>query len=432
MPEKIVIVGGGFAGTSAARRLSHRLGDRAEITLLSEQNYAAFNPMLPEVVSSAVLPGQVIAPLRLVLRGGPRFVLGKATGLDLDARRVRYRIGREERSLDYDRLVLAVGGRAKLGMIPGMAEHGVALKLVGDALKLRNDMIDRLEQADHEPDPAARRRLLGFVIVGGGFSGVEVAGEIHDFVKVALPHYPNLSFDEVGVALVHSGERLLPELSASLGERARRSFERRGVKVRLNARAREADAEGLTVDTGDGGTDRYEAATIVCTIGTRPSAFIAKADLPKTKGRVDVQPDLSVAGRPELWAIGDCAGVPNAKTGERSPPTAQFAVRQGWRAADNIAAALDGRETTAFGHASLGMLATIGSKRGLANVCGVPLAGFPAWLLWRAFYLVQMPTFSRKVRLWVAWTWDMLFPGDIAQLRFTASEEADGGRDAPG
>jgi NADH dehydrogenase len=429
LTRRVVIVGGGFGGVTLAKRLRGVQG--LEVTLLSEQNYTTFSPMLPEVVSATVLPGQVIAPLRQMLGRDQRFVMGRVTGIDVDDGRLSYEVAGERHALDFDHCVLALGARAKPGLIPGMAEHGIPLKLIGDAARIRNHVIAALERADQESDPAARRRLTRFVVVGGGFSGVEVAGEIHDFVHAAARFYPNVDAAELGVAVVHTGERLLPELPAKLAHKAADSMAARGIDLHLGTRATAADAGGLTIARADGPKAYLEAATLVATIGTAANPVIDALDVPKDGGRVVTRGDLAVAGKRGLWALGDCARVPNAATGGPAPPTAQFAVRQADTLARNLVATERGGATRAFDFAGLGTIATIGSQRGIADVMGVPVTGFPAWLLWRGFYLLQMPTLSRKLRLWVAWTWDMLFASDISQLDFTASDEVDAQRRGP-
>jgi NADH dehydrogenase len=424
MSERVLVVGGGFAGVAFAHRLARHAPGAFEVTLIDQNNYSTFTPMLPEVVGASVLPGQVLAPLRLRLRNRARFVMGYACRLDADAKRLFFRVEGEERSLDYDHLVLASGGRARLEMIPGMAEHGIPLKLIGDALRIRNQVIARLEQADIETDAAHQRRLCHFVVVGGGFSGVEVAGEIYDFVRDAARLYPNVPKDAFKVTIVQDMDRLLPELPPRLAERALRSLRGRGLDVHLKAIAKAADAEGLEVER-DGDAMRLETATVVCTIGTGPNPLIGESGLPQDKGRLRVRPDLSVEGSDDVWAVGDCALIPNAASDGPAPPTAQFAVREANHLAANLARRARGRPTRPFAYGGMGTIATIGSKRGIADVMGVPVTGLPAWLLWRAFYLFQMPTFSRKLRIYVAWTWDMLFSSDTADLRFTSSREAD-------
>jgi NADH dehydrogenase len=227
------------------------------------------------------------------------------------------------------------------------------------------------------------------------------------------------------VTLVHGGDRLLPELRPRLAEKAARGMRQRGIEILFEALARAVDGDGLTVALPDGTERRIEAGTVVSTVGTAPNPLVAALGLPVENGRIRTRPDMSVEGLPGLWAIGDCAAVPNAATGATAPPTAQFAVREARQLARNLGRLRDGRSARPFAFGGLGTLATIGNRRGVAEVLGVPVTGFPAWLLWRAFYLSKMPTLSRRVQIFVAWTWDMLFPSDTAQLRFTSSAEAD-------
>ncbi len=420
--QHVVIVGGGFAGTELARRLAPAR-DRLRVTLVSEHNYTTFSPLLPEVVSTSVLPGQAVAPLREMLGRDQRFLLGRVEGVDLECRRLALApdaAGAPEETA-YDHLVLAVGARANLAPVPGLADHAIPLKLVGDAMAVRNAVIARLERADHAADPEERRRLVHFVVVGGGFSGVEVAGEIHDFIRRARRFYGNVPDGESRVSVVHAEERLLPELPEKLAVRARDSMVSRGIGVHLATKARRADASGLEVEDVDGAVRRIPAGLLVSTIGTRANPLVERLALETDRGRIRTRADLSVPQVPGLWAIGDCAAAPNAAREGPTPTTAQFAVREARQAARNIRAASEGRPTEPFSFAGLGTIATMGNKRGIASVLGVPVAGFPAWLLWRAFYLLQMPTTSRKFRLWVAWTWDMLFRRDISQLAFATS-----------
>lgn len=415
----VVIVGGGFAGTEVARRLR---GDQFRVTLVDEQNYMTFSPMLPEVVSTSILPGQVIAPLREMLPAGQRFVMARVVGADLERRHLHLEAdGETLADIDYDHLVLAVGARARLDLVPGLAEHAIPLKTMGDAMTVRNRMIARMERAANLEDADERRRLVSFVVVGGGFSGVEVAGEIHDFIEAARRSYPRLAPDEPKVTIVHAEDRLLPELPANVAERALASMTARGIDIHLGAKASRADAHGLDFEDAEGEARRVPAGLIVSTIGTRANRLVERLGIETERGRIVVEPDLSVKGADGVWAIGDCAAVPNSASGGMSPPTAQFAVRQARTLADNIRAVSEGRQAGAFSFPGLGTIATMGNKRGIANVMGVPVSGLPAWLLWRGFYLLEMPTVSRKVRLWGTWTWDMFFRRDVAQLDFATS-----------
>jgi NADH dehydrogenase len=264
-------------------------------------------------------------------------------------------------------------------------------------------------------------------VIGGGFSGVEVAGELVDCLKSIRRYYPRVAADELKVTVLHDQARLLPELSERLGAAALRSLAVRGVDVRTGARAVAVDRDTVTLAGGE----LLQTATVICTIGTRPNALVESLAVPTERGRVIVNADLSIDGGDGLWAIGDCALIPNAYDGKFAPPTAQFAVREARCLARNLIAALAGRPTQAFNYRARGSMAAIGHRKGVADLFGVPLWGLPAWLLWRAYYLLQMPTLGRKVRIFVEWTWGMFFPTDITHLRFTRSTELSEGAVPP-
>jgi NADH dehydrogenase len=282
-------------------------------------------------------------------------------------------------------------------------------------------VLQRIARIELEREPAERRRLGHFVVIGGGFSGVEVAGALADFLRSAARYYPQVRPEELQVSVIEGGERLLAELPDSLGHAAARSMRGRGIAVRLNALAAEVDADGVRLTNGE----RLSAATVICTIGTRPNPLLDALPVPRLRGRIQTEPDMSVCGSPQLWALGDCALVHNQATRQFAPPTAQFAVAQARALARNLLARIEGRPTQAFGHVSRGMMATTGHLKGVASVFGLRLQGLPAWLLWRAYYLSRMPTAGRKLRIWIEWTWSMLFAADITHLRFTRTGEAD-------
>jgi len=414
---RIVIVGGGFAGATLTRRLQKQ-SKRFEVTLVSEESYTTFNPMLAEVVGATVFPEHVVAPLRETVRRA-RFVMGTVANVDFTAKVLRCDTLKGEVEVAYDHLVLAYGNRARFDMIPGMAEHAVVLKTVGDAMHIRNLVLRRLAQIELETDPALRRCLGRFVVVGGGFSGVEVGGAIADSLREIRRFYPGVKAEETRVTLLQNGERLLPELRACLGEAAQRSLIQRGVEVATMTSATDIAAQRVTLSDGR----ILDAATTVCTIGTTPNVLTARlAALACERGRIVCAPDLSVAGVDGVWAIGDCALIQNGSEGF-APPTAQFAVAEAKHLARNLAARSDGKATRPFAHRSRGMMATVGHLKGVAQIFGVRMSGLPAWMAWRAYYLSQMPTFGRKVRIFVEWSWGMFFPPDITHFRFTRSHE---------
>lgn len=427
--KNIVIVGGGFAGSKLAQCLERHLPDGWTVTLLSRDNFITYNPLLPEVVGASLLPGHVVAPLRqLTSRTQVRMV--QVTGLDLEQRLVHY-LGEGTGTISYDHLVLACGQGANLAIVKGMARYALPLKTLGDALFLRNRAIVRLEQAELQPDPELRRWLTTFIVIGGGFSGVETAGELADFLRASRKYYKSLGKGEIRVHLVHGTDRLLPELSASLGRFAARKMTQQGIDVRLNARAARVDDRGITLADGE----TISGGTIICTIGTAPNPLIGDLRLATNRGRIEVAPDMSVPGTAGVWALGDCAAVPNARDGKISPPTAQFADRQARVLADNIVRSLRGAPTRAFSYRPVGQLSAIGHNKAVAELGGVRIAGFVAWLLWRGVYLLKIPTLARKVRLFLEWNWAMFFPPDISYLSYTRTrrvQETGDRRDAGG
>ena len=414
---RIVIVGGGFAGANLTRLLQKR-AKFADITLVSEESYTTFNPMLAEVVGATVFPEHVVAPLRETVRRA-RFVMGTVGRVDFASKRLYCDTLKGEVEIDYDHLVLAYGNRARVDLIPGMAEHAVVLKTVGDAMHIRNLVLRRLALIELETDAEMRRCLGHFVVVGGGFSGVEVAGAIADSLREIRRYYPRVAADEVKVTILQNGDRLLPELPDCLGEAAKKSLIKRGVEVMTMTGAKAVSAQSIQLD----GERLLHTCTTICTIGTMPNALTARLQgITIERGRIVCRPDLSVDGVDGVWAIGDCAVIKNGDEG-LAPPTAQFAVAEAKHLAKNLIAASTGKTTLPFAHISRGMMATVGHLKGVAQIFGIRMAGLPAWMLWRAYYLSQMPTFGRKVRIFVEWTWGMFFPPDITHFRFTRSHE---------
>lgn len=421
----IVIVGGGFGGAGLVRALQRRLPPGHKLWLISEESYTTFSPMLPEAVGASIFPEHVVAPLRELVRvdQGHRFIMARVTGVDFATQRLDCQTLAGPLSVPYEHLVLAIGNRARLDLLPGMAGHARVLKTVGDAMDIRNTVLRRLAEAELRPD--AQASLAHFVVVGGGFSGVEVAGELVDCLHSIAHYYPGVAREQLRVSIVHDGPRLLPELPEALGAAAQASLQARGVQVCLGAKAQSISAEGLRLLDAAGRALELQSATVVCTIGTRPNALLASLGQPMERGRLCTRPDMRLAEQERVWALGDCAAVPNGAAGTPCPPTAQFATRQATVLAANLLATLRGATTQAFAHEAVGMMAAIGHMKGVAQVGPLRLSGLPAWLLWRAYYLLQMPTFGRKLRIFVEWTWGMFFPADITHLRFTLSRVLD-------
>ncbi len=415
--KKLVIVGGGFAGLTLAKKLEKSMPQDWDIFLLSKTNFITYNPLLPEVIGASILPGHVQAPVRLVLKR-TRIRMVTVDKIDYKNKTVHYHNDRHS-SLEFDQIVLAAGVQANTHMLPGLHEHTLPLKTVGDALRIRNQVIDRLEQATIHPDPKRRAELTTFVVLGGGFSGVETAGELEDFLRSAQRFYKNVDLENCKIIVVHGTDRLLPELSPRLSEVTLKNFIKRDIDVRLNERAALVESEKVTLKSGE----VIEGATIICTIGTVPHAFVENEELPTERGKVVTQADMSVEGASGVWAMGDCALVPNARDGKYSPPTAQFADRQAKVLAHNIVAALNDKPTTVFNYKPQGMLASIGHNKAVAEIYGIHFSGIIGFMLWRGVYLLKVPTLSRKIRLFLEWNWAMFFPPDIAHLGFKRSGE---------
>lgn len=418
---RIVILGGGFAGVSTAmrlRRLTRRLPG-IEITLISNENYFVFQPLLPEVVACRVEPTHIVNPIRQLCRG-VSVTNAEVERIDLAARAVEV-VGADARRIlriGYDHLVIALGLTMDLSRIPGMREHSLPIKNLGDAFALRNHVLQRLEEAELEPHEHHRRRLLTFVAVGGGFSGVETVAEMNDMVKSVLRYFPRASATGHRMILVHSPSRILNELRPELAEFARKKLQQRGVEVLLGVRVAECTAGGVIL--GDG--RELEAGTVVCTVGNSPHPVITSGNLPHERGRVLVDEYMRVRGLSGVWALGDSALIPDVKRGGFCPPTAQYATREGKCCADNIHAALRGGKAKPFIFGGLGQLAIVGHQCGVAQVMGLMISGRLAWFLWRTVYFMKLPGIRAKVRVGIDWALDLVFPRDIAKLDVTRTE----------
>jgi len=413
---RVVIVGGGFAGVTLAQRLERLVPKTVEIVLVGAENHLVFSPMLAEVV------GRSIEPLHVVVAGRQMvhrtvWLTATVTDIDLRGRHVGYvGHGGERGTLEYDHLVLACGSVVNVDLVPGIAAYAYPLKTLGDAITLGNDLIGRLEEASAEADPQARERLLSVVVIGGGFSGVEVAGQISEVLEHTRRFYPELRDSAPRVVLLQGADRLMPELnSVSLSAFALRKLRKAGIDVRLGAIAQEVTATEVHLRSGE----QIEATTVVSTIGTITNPLIASLGLPLDHGRLPAAPDMRVQGPTGVWALGDCALVPNAFDGRPSPATAQFAIRQARQLAANLARAIAGTRTKPFRFRPLGMLASLGHQKAVAEVLGFRLSGLPAWLMWRAVYLGKLPTLKRKLEVLVDWTWKLFFAPNVVELRIS-------------
>lgn len=426
--KRIVILGGGFGGVKCAKTLRKQLrpGD-AEIVLFNKENHLVFSPLLADAVGSTLNLQDVVVPLRQLLPG-VQCRTEEVTSIDLKANRVNFG-GRNcgPGTLDFDHLVIAGGSISNLNVVPGMADHAHPLKTVGDAAVLRTHVLERLEQAEVCAEAARRRWLLSFIVVGGGFSGVEVAGEINDLIRTSRRFYTNIREEDLSVTLIHSRDQLLPEISPSLREFAREEMVEAGVTMRLNSRVLYATADGVGLKD-----DFVRGGTIVCTIGTTTTPVVERLDTPKTNGRVLTDPDMRLQGQRNVWAIGDCASIVNAIDGQLSPTTGQFAERQGRQCAENIIRVLHDEPTRPFSFKVLGQLCSIGGHSAVAEMFGFKLSGFFAWFAWRGVYLFKLPAWSRRIQVGFDWAWLVLFPRDLSHIRTDVTDRVTHAHYEPG
>jgi NADH dehydrogenase len=414
--KRIVILGGGFGGVYAAIHLEKLMARQSavEICLVSRDNFFLFTPMLHEIAASDLEITNIVNPLRKLLRKVDVLV-GDVNQVDLRNKRVLISRGYRKplQKLDYDHLVIALGSTTNFYDLPGLAELAVPMKSLRDAIQLRGQILRYLEEANSEGDPAERQSSLSFVVAGGGFAGVETVAALNDFVREALRFYPNLCEDMLRVILVHSGPAILPELGESLGRYTEKVLSERGVEVRLNTRVKSVTEDRVLLTDGVSIPSR----TLVWTAGTVPSPIISSLPCAKERGRLLVNQFLGVPDWPNVWAVGDCAFVPDTRNpGKSHPPTAQHAIREGKVVAQNIAAVLSGRPLRLFSFRTIGLLASIGRRMGVARILGFNFSGFFAWWMWRTVYLSKLPGLDKKVRVAFDWTLDLLFPKDVCAV----------------
>ena len=411
---RVLILGGGFGGLYGALHLDKTIAvePNVEVTLVGRENFMLSTPMLHEVVAGDLEMTNIVSPLRQMLRH-VNFFEADVEAIDLVGRRVTvaYGVHRRERKLSYDHLLIALGSETNFFKLPGVEERALTMKSPGDAFVLRNQMLGMMEMASLVDDTALKRSMLTFVVAGGGFAGVETIGAMNDFAREAVRHYPNLREADVRIVLVHPNAVILPELGERLGRYAQRKLAARRVAIRTETRVTGFSDYGVELAGGD----VIATQTLVWTAGVTPPAVLRDLPCKKEKGRIVVEETLEVPGFSGVWAVGDCAWIPNPKTGKPHPPTAQHALRQAVRGAKNIVAAVRRKRKKPFVFTTLGQLATIGRRTGVANILGVQLSGFFAWWLWRTIYLAKLPRFEMKLRVALDWTLDLFFPKDFVQ-----------------
>ena len=413
----VVILGGGFAGVYCAKRVVKRLkGTNKTVALIASENHMVFQPMLPEVVGGSLSPRHVVNPIRLLCPGA-EVLKGTVFNVDLPGKKLTLTGGHYTPNVHvtFDHLVLTLGADVDLSRIPGMSEHAYLVRNAGDAMKLRAAIISRMEESNLISDEKARRALLNFVVVGGGYSGVETAGQIMDLLHSVCRFYENVKPEDYRVSLVHSGEHLLPMLSESLALYTEKKLLQMGVKLLLKKRVRAVTARLVVLDCGT----KLDACTVVCTVGNAPHPLLVRLGshngVTMERGKVLVHPTGLAIGQQNVWSAGDCAVFPKAGGGY-CPETAQFAFRQGLMVGDNIARAMAGQPLRSFTFTGLGELASIGHRSAVANMMGFNFSGILAWFMWRSVYLLKLPGIDRKLRVMTEWTFDLFFPRDINLL----------------
>jgi NADH:ubiquinone reductase (H+-translocating) len=413
---RIVILGGGFAGLHAAIYLDRTLaGDPdIQITLVNRDNFFLFTPMLHEVAASDLDLTNIVNPVRKLLKRID-FFAGEVESINLEGKLVKVSHGfdHHHHDLPYDHLVVGLGSITNFFNLPGLEKRACTMKSLGDAIHLRNRLIAHLEEADTECAANLRRPLLTFVVAGGGFAGVETVAGINDFVREAVRYYSNLKENMLRIVLVHPGPVILPELGEKLGRYAEKKLTQRGVEILVNTRVTAVTENCVALSTDE----NIESKALIWTAGTSPNPVLDSLPCVKERGRLKVDEMLRVPDWPGVWALGDCALVPDSKTGRYHPPTAQHALREGKTLARNLSAGIRGGTMKPFSFSTIGQLAAIGRRTGVANILGINFSGFLAWWTWRTIYLSKLPRFEKKLRVALDWTLDLLFTKDLVQFQ---------------
>ena len=410
----IVIVGGGLVGLTTAWRLQRELrADEAEVTVVNPTNFMVYQSLLPEVASGMLEPGDVVVPLRRQL-DHTHVVVGRLTALDTDRRVATVDPpDAPATELTYDHLVLAVGSETKVLPIPGMVERAVGFTTVPEALYLRDHVLARLEAATQLTDPAARRRALTFVFVGGGYSGVEALGELQMMARRASALYPRIALQDQRWILIEATGRILPMVDTELAENATRALRERGVDIRLETTLDSAEDGVLRLSDGD----ELEADTLVWAAGVAPAPLLDQLGLPvNDTGAIEVDATLRVGGVDGLWAAGDCAAVPDVEDGGLCPPSAQYALREARQLASNLTAAVRGGQLEPFRYRMVGEMLTLGHHYGVAQFFGRHLHGALPWYLRRLYHIARVPGTRRKLQVWADWTQRLLLGRDVVSL----------------
>jgi NADH dehydrogenase len=420
LKTRIVVVGGGFGGLYTASALDKltREDPTVEVTLISRDNFLLVTPLLFEAGSGVLDPRHVVSPCRALLKKA-RFCEANVTEIDIANRVVKaaHRSGIRNYEFQYDQLVIAVGGITNRSIIPG-SDLAMAFKTVADAVLLRNHVLDMFEQADIETDPERKQRLLTFVIIGTGLVGVELAGELNDFMHNLTATYKNISMQDIKLVMYEATPSFLRELPQDLAAYAREKLAKRGVAIYLEAPVNQIRTDGVVLKTGE----YVPAQTVVLCAGVAPNPLLATIQLEKNRGRIVVDATMRVKDHPEVWALGDCAVIPDPE-GKPYPQLAQHALREARLLARNIVGSLKGQTPLPFVYKNKGTLAALGRYSAIGRVLVFKIRGFPAWFVWRGYYLLQMPKWSRRIRIMIDWALAVVFKNDVAQMDWITDEQ---------
>lgn len=418
IPPRILVVGGGYVGMYTAQRILKNLKrGEAIVTVVDPRSYMTYQPFLPEAAAGSIAPRNIVAPLRRVIKGpNAEVVTGKVVSVDHSRRTARIEPNAGETyDLGFDQLVVAVGSVPRTLPIPGLAENGIGFKQVEEAISLRNHIIGQIDLADSIKDEALRRKALTFVFVGGGFAGVEAIAEMEDMARDVCKWYNHVEPEDLRFLLVEAADRILPEVGPELGVWTAEELRKRGIQVKMKTFLNSCVDKHVVLSDGT----ELDASTIVWTAGVKPNPVVNSLDIPLgPKGHVDAQANLRVTGTEYVWAAGDCAQVPDLSKGPGNwcSPSAQHAVRQSKVLAENIVAALRGKPVQDYVHKHVGSVAGLGIGKGVANVYGTKLRGWPAWFMHRAYHVSRVPTFNRKVRVCMDWALAGFFRREAVSL----------------
>ena len=433
--KKIIILGGGFAGVECARQLESEFGNdpKIELVMVSEDNFLLFTPMLPQVASGMIETRHIVLPIRTICQK-TKFYEGRVKNIDPYGKLVTLWGTSDKRSISihYDFLVVALGSETNFFGMADVEKNAYTMKTLNDAVMLRNRVIDMLEQAENETDPILRKSFLNFVVVGGGFAGIETAGELMDLLLDARKHYPTIHKDDLKVIVLEALPIILLGFNEKLAEFAKEKMVDRGIEIRLQTAVTSFDGNEVTTkaleqnpknSTDESIVDAIRTKTLIWTAGVTPVNTIKRSMLKTDRGKVIINEYLEAEGFPNVFAIGDCALFLNSETKRPFPPTAQIAEAQAKTAAKNLKAVIKNSEKEKFEFHSKGQMAIIGKRSGIATFLGMNISGFWAWLIWRNVYLSKIPTLDKKIRVFLDWTIDLFFDRDISRLKLMKRKE---------